>query len=99
MIFSVLLEVFKVEVGQARYQQLKLLVVENTNKLLWNQFIEALKEVIYLLLNLLIHLEVCKLLNIFSLILISHLYVLSILNEIYLFLLSEIVSDGDERGH
>lgn len=99
MIFSVLLEVFKVEVGQARYQQLKLLVVENTNKLLWNQFIEALKEVIYLLLNLLIHLEIGKLLNIFSFILISHLYVLSILNEIYLFLLSEIVSDGDERGH
>ena len=52
-----------------------------------------------MLLDLLVHLEVCQFLHILSLVLVGHLYVLAIFDEIDLLLLSEVVSDGDECGH
>jgi hypothetical protein len=52
-----------------------------------------------LLLDLLVHLEVCQLLNIFSLVLVGYLYVLAIIDEIDFLLLPEVVSDSDEGSH
>jgi hypothetical protein len=76
-VFSVGLQVGKVEVRQAGDKQFQLVVAEDSDQLFGDQLVEASKEVVDLLLDHGVHFEVAELVEVLKLIFIRNFHVLA----------------------
>lgn len=90
------LQVGHVDIWQPRDEQLQLLVGEYGNKVPWNDFIEAVKEGIDLLLDALVQMIVGLSLNIVFLVLVGQVDVSTPWDEVDLLSSSEIIFSGTE---
>lgn len=89
-------KVLTVDIWQPRDEQLQLFVGEYGNKLPWNDFIEAVKEGIDLLLGALVQMIVGFSLNIVFLVLVGQVDVSTSWDEVDLLSSSEIIFPGTE---